>query len=130
MPPTATGAAATKRTTSGGSDRPALTQRRAEDEELRPYVIVGDLGKGSFATVYRGYHEVRHTNLSALYSPHELRQHTNVSVAIKTVNRSGLSPKLLENLRGEISILKALSHRHITRLLDIVVRLSLVSELL
>ena len=26
---------------------------------MKPYVIVGDLGKGSFATVYRGYHEVR-----------------------------------------------------------------------
>ena len=33
--------------------------RRAEDEEVRPYVIVSDLGKGSFATVYKGYHEVR-----------------------------------------------------------------------
>ena len=32
--------------------------RRAEDEEVRPYVIVSDLGKGSFATVYKGYHEV------------------------------------------------------------------------
>ncbi|EKM57100.1 uncharacterized protein PHACADRAFT_172785 [Phanerochaete carnosa HHB-10118-sp] len=77
--------------------------RRAEDEELRPYVIVSDLGKGSFATVYRGYHE-----------------ETNQAVAVKTVNRSGLSHKLLENLQGEIDILKALHHRHITRLLDIV----------
>ena len=42
-------------------------------------------------------------------------------MAIKTVNRSGLSNKLLENLQGEIDILKALSHRHITRLQDIVV---------
>lgn len=32
--------------------------RRVEDDEVKPYVIVGDLGKGSFATVYRGYHEV------------------------------------------------------------------------
>lgn len=31
---------------------------RLEDEEVKPYVIVSDLGKGSFATVYRGYHEV------------------------------------------------------------------------
>ena len=31
---------------------------RPEDEEVRPYIIVGDLGKGSFATVYKGYHEV------------------------------------------------------------------------
>lgn len=32
--------------------------KQAEEEELRPYVIVGDIGKGSFATVYKGYHEV------------------------------------------------------------------------
>jgi serine/threonine-protein kinase ULK2 len=40
---------------------PAIqTSKRMEDDELRPYVIVGDLGKGSFATVYKGYNEVRH----------------------------------------------------------------------
>ena len=33
--------------------------KRPEDDELKPYVIVGDLGKGSFATVYKGYNEVR-----------------------------------------------------------------------
>ena len=33
-------------------------QRRVEDDEVKPYVIVSDPGKGSFATVYRGYHEV------------------------------------------------------------------------
>ncbi|OJT04188.1 Serine/threonine-protein kinase ATG1 [Trametes pubescens] len=76
---------------------------RAEDVEVKPYVIVGDLGKGSFATVYRGYHEQTHQQ-----------------VAIKTVNRSGLSPKLFDNLQGEIEILKSLSHRHITRLLDVI----------
>lgn len=32
---------------------------RSDDDELRPYVISGELGKGSFATVYKGYHEVR-----------------------------------------------------------------------
>lgn len=42
-------------------------------------------------------------------------------MAIKTVNRSGLSPKLFDNLQGEIEILKSLSHRHITRLLDVIV---------
>ncbi|KAH9912111.1 Pkinase-domain-containing protein [Fomitopsis serialis] len=93
--------AAVKQTSSGGSDK--STFKRIEDEEVKPYVIVSDLGKGSFATVYRGYHEQTH------------RQ-----VAIKTVSRAGLSPKLFDNLQGEIEILKALSHRHITRLLDIV----------
>lgn len=43
-------------------------------------------------------------------------------MAIKTVSRSGLSSKLFENLQSEIEILKSLSHRHVTRLIDIVVR--------
>ena len=50
-----------------GSATPTTTKRtptaermqRIEDAEVKPYVIVSDLGKGSFATVYRGYHEVR-----------------------------------------------------------------------
>ncbi|KAK7042547.1 Serine/threonine-protein kinase ATG1 [Favolaschia claudopus] len=77
--------------------------RAEEDEELRPYVIVNDIGKGSFATVYKGYHEETHQ-----------------SVAIKTVLRQKLSAKLFENLQSEIQILKSLSHRHITKLIDIV----------
>ena len=32
--------------------------KRPEDDDVRPYVLVGDLGKGSFATVYKGYHSV------------------------------------------------------------------------
>jgi serine/threonine-protein kinase ULK/ATG1 len=50
MPPTPT------RTTSSASGSASASQ---EDEELRPYIIVSDIGKGSFATVYKGYHEVR-----------------------------------------------------------------------
>ena len=46
-----------KRTTSSTSER--SDRQRVEDAEVKPYVIVSDLGKGSFATVYRGYHEVR-----------------------------------------------------------------------
>lgn len=34
-------------------------RRNTDDDEARPYVIVSDIGKGSFATVYKGYHEVR-----------------------------------------------------------------------
>lgn len=34
-------------------------RRPTEDDEARPYVIVSDIGKGSFATVYKGYHKVR-----------------------------------------------------------------------
>ncbi len=51
-------------------------------------------------------------------------QETHVQVAIKTVRRDNLSAKLFENLQSEIQILKALSHRHITKLTDIVVRIS------
>ncbi|TFK32395.1 other/ULK/ULK protein kinase [Crucibulum laeve] len=82
--------------------------RQIEDEEVRPYVITGDLGKGSFATVYKGYHEA-----SCTFETHK-------EVAIKTVKRDNLSAKLFDNLQSEIQILKSLSHRHITRLIDIV----------
>jgi len=43
-------------------------------------------------------------------------------VAVKTVSRHVLTPKLLENLQTEIKILKALNHRHITRLVEIIER--------
>jgi hypothetical protein len=49
-------------------------------------------------------------------------QDTNQQVAIKTVVTDKLSSKLFDNLQSEIQILKSLSHRHITRLIDIVVR--------
>ena len=55
--------------------RTPSSSRRAEDDELRPYVIVSSLGKGSFATVYKGYNEVRHRRAPVLlpacsyYSP-------------------------------------------------------------
>lgn len=32
---------------------------RDDDDEVRPYVVVNEIGKGSFATVYKGYHQVR-----------------------------------------------------------------------
>lgn len=96
MTPTAHSSKHTKSTNNG-------TTNDVDDEEVRPYVIVGDIGKGSFATVYKGYHE-------------ETRQ----QVAIKTVKRDNLSAKLFDNLQSEIQILKSLSHRHITKLIDIV----------
>ncbi|KAF9262766.1 Pkinase-domain-containing protein [Marasmius fiardii PR-910] len=81
-----------------------LGKLRSEDEhEVGQYVLGAEIGKGSFATVYKGYHE-------------ETRQ----AVAIKTVKRDKLNAKLFENLQSEIQILKLLSHRHITRLIDIV----------
>ena len=43
-----------------GVDKPTSTSTsgRVEDEEVKPYVLAGELGKGSFAVVYRGYHQV------------------------------------------------------------------------
>ncbi|KAJ7507059.1 hypothetical protein B0H11DRAFT_190034 [Mycena galericulata] len=86
------------------SSTSAAASRTEEDEELRPYVMVSDIGlKGSFATVYKGYREDAHN-----------------PVAIKTVSREKLSPKLLANLQSEIHILKSLAHRHVTTLIDFV----------
>ena len=48
-------------------------------------------------------------------------QETRHQVAIKVVRRDILTAKLLDNLQSEIEILKSLSHRHITKLIDIVV---------
>ncbi|EIN14702.1 kinase-like protein [Punctularia strigosozonata HHB-11173 SS5] len=77
---------------------------RPEEKEVpTPYVISTHIGKGSFADVYKGYHGETHQQ-----------------VAIKTIKRDGLTTKLLDNLKSEIDILKSLSHRHITKLLDIV----------
>ncbi|KLO06515.1 kinase-like protein [Schizopora paradoxa] len=103
-PPQAAAPSTNQRTTS--NDKPGASSsstRQTDDEELRPFVLAGELGKGSFATVYKGYHEVTHDQ-----------------VAIKTVNRSNLTSKLFENLQSEIDILKSLSHRHITKLINIV----------
>jgi serine/threonine-protein kinase ULK/ATG1 len=44
----------TRRTTTSNNARAGAE----EDEVPRPYVIVSHIGKGSFATVYKGYHEV------------------------------------------------------------------------
>ncbi|KAI6038635.1 kinase-like protein [Pisolithus marmoratus] len=88
---------------SGMAPDKSTARRKEDDDEARPYVIVSDIGKGSFATVYKGYHEETH---------HQ--------VAIKVVRREILTAKLLDNLQSEIEILKSLSHRHITKLFDIV----------
>lgn len=66
------------------------------------YSIGPEIGKGSFATVYKCIDTTTHT-----------------AVAIKSVVRSKLkSKKLVENLEIEISILKSMKHPHIVGLLD------------
>ncbi|GAA6059490.1 hypothetical protein JCM10212_002233 [Sporobolomyces blumeae] len=74
-----------------------------EDDEDRigPYLIGDEIGRGSFATVYEGE-----------------RCDNGAPVAIKSVIRSKLTTKLLENLESEISILKRITHRNIVELKD------------
>ncbi|KAF8314498.1 kinase-like protein [Clavulina sp. PMI_390] len=76
---------------------------RPDDAEAHPYVLTNEIGEGSFATVYRGYHVK-----------------DRKAVAVKAVRTSILKAKLLDNLESEIAILKSLNHRHITALIDIV----------
>lgn len=66
------------------------------------YTIGPEIGRGSFATVYKC-----------------IDNRTHLPVAIKSVVRSKLkSKKLVENLEIEISILKTMKHPHIVGLLD------------
>ncbi|KAK6455079.1 Serine/threonine-protein kinase ATG1 [Scheffersomyces xylosifermentans] len=71
-------------------------------ENIGIYTIGPEIGRGSFATVYKCVDNKTHR-----------------SVAIKSVVRSKLkSKKLVENLEIEISILKSMKHPHIVGLLD------------
>lgn len=74
---------------------------KKERERIGDYVLGGEIGKGSFAVVYKGY-----------------RSKSRTPIAIKAVSRNKLTPKLLENLEGEINILKAISHANVVRLED------------
>lgn len=110
-------------TPSTSSNSSFARERDIEEQEVRPWVIDGDLGKGSFATVYKGYHEVRSEILcSSAIRSNALHQETGHQVAIKTVRKDKLTAKLFDNLQSEIQILKSLSHRHITKLIEIIVR--------
>ncbi|WWC73813.1 uncharacterized protein I206_107785 [Kwoniella pini CBS 10737] len=74
---------------------------RAHKERIGNYVVGNEIGRGSFATVYKGY-----------------RSKTKVPIAIKAVSRQKLTTKLLENLESEINILKVIHHRNIVALED------------
>lgn len=120
----ATAAPSSARTPSATSNKQSGKKEAGDDDDAKPYVIVNDIGKGSFATVYKGYHEVRSVKLHiplTLQIEFTSVKDTKVTVAIKAVKRDILNAKLFDNLQSEIDILKSLSHRHITKLLDIVV---------
>ncbi|KAF9119390.1 Serine/threonine-protein kinase [Mortierella sp. 14UC] len=72
-----------------------------EATQVGDYIVEHEIGRGSFATVYKGHHRV-----------------TKEPVAIKSVLRSKLTKKLLENLASEINILKGIRHDHIVALVD------------
>ena len=82
-----------------------------------------DIGRGSFATVYRGVHVVcdnscikRHRKVAI----HSLikEQKKRSLVAIKSVQLYKLNNKLKANLHSEIKILRSLHHPHIVALID------------
>ncbi|KIW01471.1 uncharacterized protein PV09_07227 [Verruconis gallopava] len=87
-------------------ERPPPSQRRLAPP-AEPSVIVGDfqrleeIGKGSFATVFRGKH-----------------LKTGAIIAIKSVNVKKLTKKLQDNLEAEVRILRDLHHPHIVSLFD------------
>ncbi|SCU87735.1 LAMI_0D07272g1_1 [Lachancea mirantina] len=71
------------------------------------YVLEAEIGKGSFATVYKG----------RLIDNNETKNKD--SIAVKVVSRTKLkNKKLLENLEIEIAILKKIKHPHIVGLMD------------
>ncbi|KAF9325491.1 Serine/threonine-protein kinase [Podila minutissima] len=72
-----------------------------EATQVGDYIVEYEIGRGSFATVYKGHHKT-----------------TKEPVAIKSVLRSKLTKKLLENLASEINILKGIRHDHIVALVD------------
>ncbi|KAI6248068.1 Serine/threonine-protein kinase ATG1 [Erysiphe necator] len=71
------------------------------DKNVGCFSIEDEIGRGSFATVYRGQHKA-----------------TGALVAVKSVNLSKLNKKLKENLYTEIDILKGLHHPHAVALID------------
>lgn len=84
---------------SGEEQKPPADKKRARfDEKYRRGSVIG---KGSFATVYKG----------------QLRA-THQRVAIKTVERGKLNEKLITNLEAEIQILQGMSHDNVVKLID------------
>ncbi|EEQ32766.1 Serine/threonine-protein kinase [Microsporum canis] len=90
-------------TPSAESSKRASTVVDDEPVNLRigQYTRLNEIGRGSFATVYRGTHN-----------------EYNTFVAVKSVTLLRLTKKLRDNLKLEIDILKSLHHPHIVALID------------
>ncbi|KAI7939776.1 hypothetical protein MJO29_014512 [Puccinia striiformis f. sp. tritici] len=81
------------------------SSRQLEIPDILPggFTIAEEIGRGSFAVVYRG-----------------LNARTNQNVAIKAVIKSKLTNKLFQNLQDEINILKKIRHPNVVGLVDCV----------
>ncbi|RMZ80423.1 hypothetical protein DV737_g3024, partial [Chaetothyriales sp. CBS 132003] len=82
----------------------AMAARPPESTQIGAFQRQEEIGRGSFATVYKALH----TN----------GQHQQSLVAIKSVTLAKLNKKLKDNLTSEIHILKGLHHPHIVALVD------------
>ncbi|KAI9767538.1 MAG: Serine/threonine-protein kinase [Geoglossum simile] len=89
---------------SGGnnvSSRRTRGQGQPPEATVGVFRMLGEIGQGSFATVYKAVH----TKNRSL-------------VAVKSVQLQKLNKKLKDNLYSEIDILKGLHHPHIVALID------------
>ena len=103
----------TAATSSSSSSRtPPPTRPSGIPDHIGAFHIGREIGKGSFAVVHKGLQIIKSKDGDA-QSPSSSKE-----IAIKIVTRRKLSPKLLENLQGEIAILKAVSHPNIIALID------------
>lgn len=85
-----------------GSEIP--NRSHTSSQMIGEYIVDQEIGKGSFATVFKAHHK---------------QSNSNEFVAIKVIERQKLNKKLLENLSLEISILKSIRHPNIVRLYEV-----------
>ena len=103
---------------------PASSSKKAETSgggSIGRYKRLDQVGKGSFATVYRGIHPVSTLADVYLHPLHltDTLQENGSLIAIKTVQHHHLKGKLKANLFSEISIMREITHPHIVGLVDI-----------
>ncbi len=124
-----------------GPQSAAAPRRSRESNTVGSFQKLEEIGRGSFATVYKAVHVVssRKTLLAfcsfgAAQQISDLlriivrkdgkantcqsQQKDRTLVAIKSVNLAKLNKKLKDNLTSEITILKGLHHPHIVALID------------
>lgn len=107
------------------TNQPSVSRRSKETERIGSFQRHEEIGRGSFATVYKAIHTVSHSSASSdegfldhPLTPSQSGSGVQSIVAIKSVNMSKLNKKLKDNLTSEISILKGLHHPHIVALID------------